>query len=92
MSFANPTTLSREQVTEFEREVNTIRDSVMNILGQADVDHMRNMVRISRASEIGGRALLHFGLGPLSWVAGVMALASAKILDNMEIGHNVMHG
>ena len=92
MSFAKPTTLSREQVAEFEREVNAIRESVMNTLGQADLDHIRNMIRISRASEIGGRALLHFGMGPLSWVAGVMALASAKILDNMEIGHNVMHG
>ena len=37
MSFAKPTTLSREQVAEFEREVNTIRDSVMNNLGQAGV-------------------------------------------------------
>ena len=92
MSFAKPTTLSREQVADFEREVNTVRDSVMNNLGQADVDHIRNMIRISRASEIGGRALLHFGLGPLSWLAGVLALANAKILDNMEIGNNVMHG
>jgi hypothetical protein len=50
------------------------------------------MIRISRASEIGGRALLHFGVGPLSWLGGVLALAHAKILDNMEIGHNVMHG
>ncbi len=92
MSFAKPTPLSRAQVDEFEREIDAIRASVMNKLGQADVDHIRHMIRISRASEIGGRALLHFGLGPLSWVAGVMALANAKILDNMEIGHNVMHG
>ena len=92
MSFAKPTSLSREQVDAFEREVDAIRASVMNDLGQADVDHIRRMIRISRASEIGGRALLHFGLGPISWVAGVMALANAKILDNMEIGHNVMHG
>ncbi len=92
MSFAKPTTLSREQVAEFEREVDAVRDSVMQTLGQADVNHMRNMIRICRASEIGGRALLHFGVGPLSWVAGVLSLANAKILDNMEIGHNVMHG
>ena len=92
MSFAQPTPLSRAQIDEFEREVDAIRASVMNNLGQADVDHIRQMIRISRASEIGGRALLHFGLGPLSWVAGVLALANAKILDNMEIGHNVMHG
>ena len=89
---ARPTHLSREQVAQFEVEVNAIRDSVMNKLGQADVDHIRAMIRICRASEIGGRALLHFGGGLLSWIAGVLALANAKILDNMEIGHNVMHG
>jgi linoleoyl-CoA desaturase len=36
--------------------------------------------------------LLHFGLGPVSFAAGVAALAASKILENMEIGHNVMHG
>ena len=58
MSFAQPTHLSRAQVDEFEREVDAIRASVMNTLGQADVDHIRHMIRISRASEIGGRALI----------------------------------
>ena len=92
MSFAKPVNLTREQVNTFETEVNAIRDGVMNNLGQTDVDHMRRMIRICRASEVAGRALLQFGPGPISWVAGVLALANAKILDNMEIGHNVMHG
>lgn len=92
MQLAKPVALPREQVAAFESEVNAIRDAVVNDLGQGDVDHIRRMIRISRASEIGGRALLHFGVGPISWVAGVLALANAKILDNMEIGHNVMHG
>lgn len=92
MSYANPVALSREQIAAFESEVDAIRKSVMDDVGQQDVDHIRKMIRICRASEIGGRALLHFGVGPLSWIAGVLALANAKILDNMEIGHNVMHG
>lgn len=92
MSFTQPVTLSRDQVAAFEREVDAIRASVMNTLGQSDVDHIRRMIRICRTSEVAGRSLLHFGLGPVSWVAGVLALAHAKILDNMEIGHNVMHG
>jgi linoleoyl-CoA desaturase len=92
MSFASPAPLSREQVACFEREVNAIRDEVMNSLGQSDVDHIRRMITLCRASEVSGRALLHFGPGPLSWVAGVALLAGSKILDNMEIGHNVMHG
>ena len=92
MSFSKPANLTREQVAEFEREVNAIRNGVMTNLGQSDVNHIRRMIRICRTSEVAGRALLHFGVGPLSWVAGVMALANAKILDNMEIGHNVIHG
>ena len=33
-----------------------------------------------------------FGFGPVSWVLGVLSLATAKIVENMEVGHNVMHG
>jgi linoleoyl-CoA desaturase len=84
--------LSRAQIDAFEREVDAIRASVMDHLGQADVDHIRRMIALCRASEVGARALLHFGVGPLSWLLGTGALALAKILDNMEIGHNVMHG
>jgi linoleoyl-CoA desaturase len=29
---------------------------------------------------------------PPAWLAGVTSLSLSKILDNMEIGHNVMHG
>ncbi|MBC7916575.1 MAG: fatty acid desaturase, partial [Rhodoferax sp.] len=92
MSYTALPALSRTQIDTFEQEVDAIRKSVMDTLGQKDVDHIRKMIRICRASEVAGRALLHFGLGPISWVAGVLALANAKILDNMEIGHNVMHG
>ena len=27
-----------------------------------------------------------------AWIAGTSMLSLAKILENMEIGHNVMHG
>ena len=85
-------TLTRAQIDEFQTEVDAIRASVMSTVGQADVDHIRRMITLCRVSEVSGRALLHFSVGPLSWVAGTLALAHAKILDNMEIGHNVMHG
>ncbi|MBI3230428.1 MAG: fatty acid desaturase, partial [Burkholderiales bacterium] len=84
--------LSRAEIDAFEREVNAIRDAVMQDVGSKDLSHIRRMIAICRVSEVSGRALLHFGVGPISWVLGVLALANAKILDNMEIGHNVMHG
>ena len=90
--YVPPSSLSREQVAQIGAELDAMRQRVMQSLGQADVDHMRRMIRLCRASEAGGRALLHFGVGPLSWLAGVAALTASKILDNMEIGHNVMHG
>lgn len=92
MSYTPPVALSRAEIEQFGAELDAIRQRVMNDLGQRDVDHIRKMITICRASEVAGRGLLHFGVGPISWVAGVLALAHAKILDNMEIGHNIMHG
>ena len=50
------------------------------------------IVRLARWNAIAGRGLLMFGFTPISWTAGASALGLAKILENMEIGHNVMHG
>jgi fatty acid desaturase len=36
--------------------------------------------------------MLEAGFLPPAWLGGVAALSLSKILDNMEIGHNVMHG
>ena len=45
-----------------------------------------------RKLEIGSRAVLLFSLFPPAWIVGTAGLTIAKILENMEIGHNVMHG
>ena len=36
--------------------------------------------------------MLLFSLFPPAWLLGTAGLSVAKILENMEIGHNVMHG
>ena len=50
------------------------------------------MIRAQRGLEVAGRGLMFAGFFPPAWLAGVTALSLSKILDNMEIGHNVMHG
>jgi linoleoyl-CoA desaturase len=50
------------------------------------------MIRACRYAEASGRLLLQFGWGPLTFALGAGALGAAKILDNMEIGHNILHG
>ena len=54
--------------------------------------YIRRLIRIQRWAEVGGRASLFLGFLPPFWLAGVAALSLSKILDNMEIGHNVLHG
>ncbi len=55
--------------------------------------YIRRMLLTQRLSAISGRILMVLGfVTPWLWVFGVALLALAKILDNMEIGHNVLHG
>jgi linoleoyl-CoA desaturase len=84
--------LSPEQLLEFQTELDALRSEVAADLGARDATHIRTMVRNARISAAGGRGLLMFGFDPISWVLGVFALAHAKILENMEVGHNVLHG
>jgi NADPH-dependent stearoyl-CoA 9-desaturase len=84
--------LSAADTDAFGAELDALRNEVVADLGARDAAHIRKIVRVARGSAIAGRSLLMFGLDPVSWVLGVGALATAKILENMEIGHNVMHG
>ncbi len=36
--------------------------------------------------------MLLFSIFPPAWLVGTAGLSAAKILDNMEIGHNILHG
>jgi linoleoyl-CoA desaturase len=85
-------TLTDEQIATFGAEMDALRDEIVADLGQADVDYMRTVIKVQRRLEVAGRGLLWAGWFPPAWLAGTAALSVAKILDNMEIGHNVMHG
>lgn len=84
--------LSRRQVNALQAELDAIRNEIIADLGERDVKYIRDLIHTARLSAIAGRGLLMVGIDPLSWLLGVAALANAKILENMEIGHNVMHG
>lgn len=84
--------LSETELESFGAALDAIRQSVVDDLGQRDLDHIKKMQSLQHWSEILGRGLIHFSLNPLTWSAGVALLSGSKILENMEIGHNVMHG
>ena len=85
-------TLSPAQLDAFGRELDAIRARVVADLGERDARYLRRLVAIQRRAALAGRALLMAGWLPPAWLAGTALLSLSKILDNMEIGHNVMHG
>ncbi|HEX9889173.1 MAG TPA: hypothetical protein VGA69_06820, partial [Nitriliruptorales bacterium] len=84
--------LTLEQIDEIGRRFDAIRQRVLDDLGEVDAGYIRGIVKVQRLLEVGGRGALFLGFLPPMWLAGVGALSLSKILDNMEIGHNVMHG
>ena len=87
-----PVTMTPEMAEAFGRELDELRERVVADLGERDATYIRKVIKAQRALEVGGRALLFAGILPPAWIAGTAMLAASKILDNMEIGHNVMHG
>ncbi len=84
--------LTPQEADAFGRELDALRQEVVADLGERDVAHIRQIIRTANHSEAAGRVLLHFGLDPVSFVLGTTAVGLSKILENMEIGHNIMHG
>ena len=50
------------------------------------------MIKLHRELVLAARAMLAGARYRPLWLGGTAALSVAKILENMEIGHNVMHG
>ncbi|MEO5781544.1 MAG: acyl-CoA desaturase, partial [Arthrobacter oryzae] len=84
--------LSDEQVAELGRELDAIKDEILGKRGASDAAYIRRMIKIQRGLEISGRALLLVSKNKPAWFAGTTLLSFAKILENMELGHNILHG
>lgn len=76
----------------FEEDLDALKASTLQKVGAKDARYIKRIVAIQRALEAGGRLCLQFSFFLPLWFIGTLLLAISKILDNMEIGHNVMHG
>ena len=73
-------------------ELDAIRDEVRADLGEADRAYIKRVIATQRLLEVAGRTLLVGARFAPAAVAGTGLLSLAKVLENMEIGHNVLHG
>src|SRR3954471_10595818 len=82
--------LSEEQLDELGREFDAIRDRVQAELGERDRRYIESMIEMQRRLAVLGRIILLAADKRPAWLAGTASLSAAKVLENMEIGHNVM--
>ncbi len=101
MTRATDRALSTAEMHAFGEELDAIRDRVIGSLGASDTRYIRRVAAAVRWFGVGGRGLLFLAaFSPLFWmpllwpaaITGTLLLALSKILENMELGHNVMHG
>ena len=92
--FKNPKNreLTAKELDELARELDAIKQEVLDDLGEKDAKYIRKVYATIRYTSIAGRACLFAGWFPPAWLLGTSLLGLSKILENMELGHNVMHG
>ena len=101
-----PVPLTAEQIEEFGRELEAMRDEIFDSRGEKDRQYILKVIRTQRTLAVVGRFVMYVALFFLpawghalaSWpvclgilATGTLMLGVAKILENMEIAHNVLH-
>jgi len=90
---ADPTAhLTAEDVEALAMELDALRQEVLESRGTSDAAYIRKVIDVQRKIELASRAVLLFSIFPPAWIVGTAGLSVAKILDNMEVGHNILHG
>ena len=84
--------LGEQEREKLAKELDAIHDEVFADLGERDRRYIKTVISVQRQIVVAGRVLLLASRSKTAWVLGTACLGMAKILENMEIGHNVMHG
>ncbi|SNY80574.1 Fatty acid desaturase [Nocardia amikacinitolerans] len=84
--------LTAADIETLGQELDSIRRSVELSRGERDAKYIRRTIAAQRGLEVAGRAVLFGSRNRWAWLAGTALLSVAKIIENMELGHNISHG
>ena len=84
--------LSNAEIEQIGIELDQLRQEVLDSRGASDAAYIRRVIKTQRGLEMASRGVLLFSAFPPAFILGTAGLSLSKILENMEIGHNVMHG
>jgi len=72
--------------------LDAIRSEVEDSRGAEDRAYIRRAIAFQRGLEIAARVTILASKSRSGWTLGTAALAVAKCIENMELGHNIIHG
>ncbi|WP_280246064.1 fatty acid desaturase family protein [Nocardia abscessus] len=84
--------LTAADIETLGQELDSIRRSVELSRGERDAKYIRRAIAAQRGLEVAARAVLFGSRNRWAWLTGTALLSVAKIIENMELGHNVSHG
>ncbi len=84
--------LTEADVAAIGARFDEIEREIREDLGPRDARYIRTLIRVQRGLEVAGRVALMVPRSRVAWWGGAASLSLAKILENLEIGHNTMHG
>ncbi|MGI5217063.1 fatty acid desaturase family protein [Nocardia sp. CA-290969] len=84
--------LNATEIEALGNELDEIRRDVVDGLGARDARYIRRTIAAQRVLDAVSRLLIGYSPRRTGRLAGTGGLALAKIIENMEIGHNVSHG
>src|ERR1700738_2269278 len=84
--------LTEADIENLAVELDAIRLDIEDSRGERDARYIRRTIAAQRVLDVAGRLMLAGSAKRSAWWAGTVTLTLAKIIENMEISHNVMHG
>ncbi|HWF27903.1 MAG TPA: acyl-CoA desaturase [Mycobacterium sp.] len=84
--------LSDTDLEELAAALEAIRRDIESSRGTSDREYIKRAIAFHRTLEIAARLVIGTSKGKFGWAVGTAALAAAKCIENMELGHNISHG
>jgi fatty acid desaturase len=84
--------LSDADLTALAADLDEIRCDIEASRGTKDRAYIMRAIAFQRCLDVGARLIIARTNGRFGWILGTTALAAAKCIENMELGHNISHG
>jgi fatty acid desaturase len=89
---AEYTHLSAADIDALAVELDAIRLEIEESRGARDRAYIKRTIAFQRCLDLAARVVIGVSRARTGWLLGTLALAAAKSIENMELGHNIGHG